>query len=71
MVERQYTPFPTTFNPGEKIFGCTPTSVASERLFSTTCDIYHEKRNPLAPEQAEALMFVKTNFSLINGNYQC
>ena len=36
-----------------------PTSVASEHLFSTAGDIYDEKRNRLAPEQVEALMFVK------------
>jgi len=46
-----------------------PTSVASECLFSTAGDIYDEKRNHLAPERAEALIFVKKNFSLIGGHY--
>jgi len=41
--------------------------VASECLFSTAGDIYDEKRNRLAPEQAEVLMFVKKNFSLVGG----
>ena len=36
-----------------------PTSVASERLFSTAGDIYDEKRNRLAPERAEMLLFIK------------
>ena len=36
-----------------------PTSVASERLFSTAGDIYNEKRNRLAPERAEMLLFIK------------
>lgn len=37
----------------------------SERLFSTAGDIYDEKRNRLAPERAETLLFIKTNFHLI------
>ena len=36
-----------------------PTSVASARLFSTAGDIYDEKRNRLAPERAEMLLFIK------------
>ena len=47
-----------------------PTSVASERLFSTAGDIYDEKRNRLAPERAEMLLFIKKNFSLIHGKYK-
>jgi len=64
VVEGQYTSFPTAFNSGRKYFAPPPTSVASERLFSTA----GEKRNHLAPEQAEALML--ENFSLVGGNYQ-
>ena len=45
-----------------------PTSVASERLFSTAGDIYDEKRNRLTPERAEMLLFIKKNF-LIRGEY--
>jgi len=41
-----------------------PTSVASEHLFSTAGDIYNEC---LAPEQAEAVLFAKKNFSLVGG----
>ena len=44
-----------------------PTSVASERLFSTAGDIYDEKRNRLAPERAEMLLFIKKNFALVHG----
>ena len=46
-----------------------PTSVPSERLFSSAGDIYDEKRNRLAPERAEMLLFIKTNYSLVEGVY--
>ena len=39
-----------------------PTSVPSERLFSTAGDIYDQKRNRLDPERAEVLLFIKNNF---------
>ena len=38
-----------------------PTSVPSERLFSTAGDIYDQKRNRLDPERAEVLLFIKNN----------
>ena len=41
-----------------------PTSVASERLFLGAVDVYDDKRNRLAPEKAEMLLFIKNNFSL-------
>ena len=44
-----------------------PTSVVSERVFSTAGDIYDEKRNRLAPERAEMLLFIKKNFALVHG----
>ena len=47
-----------------KYLSAPPTSVQSERLFSTAGDIYDEKRNRLAPESAETLLFVKSNFHL-------
>ena len=40
-----------------------PTSVASERSFSTAGDIYDEKRNRLALERAEMLLFIKKTSS--------
>lgn len=42
-----------------------PTSVPSERLFSEAGDIYDEKRNRLAPEKAEMLLFIKNNYHLL------
>ena len=62
--------FPQLSILARKYLASPPTSVASECLFSTVGDIYHEKRNRFAPERAESLMFVKKNFSLIDGNYQ-
>ena len=38
-----------------------PTSVPSERLFSTAGDLYDEKHNRLSPQHAEELLFIKTN----------
>ena len=38
--------------------------MASERLFSGAGDVYDDKRNRLAPEKAEMLLFIKNNFSL-------
>lgn len=70
MVETQHTPFPQLSILVRKYLALPPTSVASECLFSTEGDIYDEKRNRLAPEQAEALMFVKKNLSVVGGNYQ-
>ena len=51
--------FPQLSKLARRYLAPPPTSVASERLFSTAGDIYDEKRNCLAPERAEALLFVK------------
>ena len=48
----------------QKYLGALPTSVASERLFSAAGDVYDEKRNLLAPERAEKLLFIKLNLKL-------
>ena len=42
-----------------------PTFVPSQRLFSVAGDIYDEKRNRLAPERAEILLFIKNNSHLL------
>ena len=61
--------FPVLAQLAKRYLSAPPTSVPSERLFSVAGDIYDEKRNRLAPEKAEVLMFIKCNFHLINGNY--
>ena len=47
-----------------KYLSAPPTSVPPERLFSGAGNIYDEKRNRLAPEKAEMLLFIKNNFKL-------
>ena len=49
-----------------KYLSAPPTSVQSERLFSVASHVYDEKRNRLAPEKAEMLLFIKSNFKFCN-----
>jgi hypothetical protein len=49
---------------------CAPsTSVASERLFNATGNIYSDKRHNLIPEKAEMLLFIKRNLPNFGCNY--
>ena len=52
-----------------KYLSAPPTSVPSERLFSSARNIDAVKRNCLALEQAEMLLFIKNNFPIIGGDY--
>ena len=52
-----------------KYLSAPPGSVASERLFSTAADIADEKRNRLAAEKVEMLLFLKKNLQLLNFDY--
>ena len=52
-----------------KYLSAPPVSAPSERVFSSAGDIYDEKRNRLAPDRAEMLLFIKNNFPLIGGDY--
>ncbi len=52
-----------------KYLSAPPTSVSSERLFSTVGEIYDERRNRLNPEHADTLIFIKNNIKLFNGQY--
>uniref|UniRef100_A0A1X7TD13 HAT C-terminal dimerisation domain-containing protein n=1 Tax=Amphimedon queenslandica TaxID=400682 RepID=A0A1X7TD13_AMPQE len=61
--------FPHLATLAMKYLSALPTSVPSERLFSSAGDIYTQKRNRLSPDKAEQLLFVKGNFDLINEYY--
>ena len=50
--------FPSLAKLAQKYLCAPPTSVPSERLFSLAGDVYDEKRNRLAPERAETLLFI-------------
>ena len=50
----------------KRYLSAPPTSASSERLFSRANDIYDDKRNRLAPEKAETLLFIKNNFSFLS-----
>lgn len=47
-----------------------PSSVASERLFSTAGDIITDNRSRLLPERAEQLIFLKVNMPLLGFRYE-
>lgn len=50
----------------QKCLAPPPTSVASERLFSTAGDICTDSRSRLLPDKAEQLIFLKINLPLLN-----
>ena len=56
--------FPVLSKIARKYLCAPPTTVASERLFSGTGDIYDDKRNRLAPDNAEMLLFIKNNLPM-------
>ena len=61
--------FPALAKLSPKHLSAPPTSVPSERLFSGAGEIYDPKRNRLAPERAEMLLFIKNNLKLTGGKY--
>ncbi|ESN90785.1 hypothetical protein HELRODRAFT_182611 [Helobdella robusta] len=58
------TKYPTISKVAQ-VYLAPPTSVPSERLFSTAGDIITEHRTRLLPDNAEKLIFLKYNASLI------
>ena len=56
--------FPSLAKLAQKYLRAPPTSVPSERLFSLAGDVYDEKRNRLAPERVETLLFIKSNYNV-------
>ena len=60
---------PTLTKLAQQYLSAPPTSVRSERLFSSAGILYSDKRSRLAPERAESLLLIKSNFELIKGDY--
>jgi len=63
------TIFPIMAKVARKYLAPPPSSVDSERLFSTAGDIISDCRNRLPPEKAEQLIFLKINMKLLNFCY--
>jgi len=51
------------------VLSAPPTSVASERLFSSAAQIYTDRRLRLLPKRADMLLFVKHNLPIVKFNY--
>ena len=56
--------FPGLARMAQRYLSATATSVSSERLFSSAGSIYSDHRNRISAEQAENLLFIKSNYSL-------
>ena len=62
--------YPILAHLARKYLSAPPTSVTSERLFSTAGEIYEERRNRLSPDHADTLLFIKHNIELFGGQYK-
>lgn len=52
-----------------RFLSCPPSSVPSERVFSTISNIYEEKRSSLKGENAEKLCFLHYNLPLLDWQF--
>jgi len=66
---RNASRFPLMSKLAKKYLAPPPSSVASERLFSTAGDVLTDNRNRLLPERAEELIFLKVNMPLLGFAY--
>jgi len=48
-----------------KYLSIPPSSVPSERLFSSAADIVSQNRNQMLPEKAEMILFIKKNLPIV------
>ena len=56
--------FPLLSELAQRYLSAPATSVPSERVFSDAGNICNDKRNRLAPERTETLLFIKKNFDI-------
>ena len=61
--------FPLLAKLARSFLGAPPTSVPSERLFSTAGDVISDHRSSILPENAEKLIFMKCNMPLMDGQW--
>jgi len=61
--------YPILAKLAKKYLGAPPTSVPSERVFSTAGLIYDDRRFSLQGDNAEKLCFLNYNFKLLNFDY--
>ena len=61
--------YPNVARVAKRYLCAPPTSVASERLFSSASRVFTDRRNRLAPKKADMLLFIKHNLALINFKY--
>ena len=61
--------YPNLVGVAIKYLGTPPSSVYSERLFSSAGIVFEEKRNKLLPEKGECLLFIQKNLGLLDFNY--
>jgi len=61
--------YPNVARVVKRYLPAPPTSVASERLFSSASRVFTDRRNRLAAKKADMLLFIKHNLSLISFKY--
>jgi len=61
--------FPVLVVEAKRFLSSPPTSVASERLFSSAAQIYTDRRSRLLTKRADMLLFVKHNLPVVKFNY--
>jgi len=61
--------YPNVARVAKRYLSAPPTSIASERLFSSASRVFTDRRNRLAPKKADMLLFIKHNLPLISFKY--
>jgi len=61
--------FPVLARLAQAFLAAPPSSVQSERIFSTAGDVYGDHRARLLPDNADKLIFLKFNLPLVNYKY--